>query len=61
MIYLYGYREIQLMAEERRLKAQAKLLAMGKLVPDSFTRSHPAVEADVVEVLFGTHCEQIGA
>jgi hypothetical protein len=59
MLYLYGYQDIKALDEERRARAQARAMARGRVVVDSFCR--PPADAEIVELMFGTHCDQIGA
>jgi hypothetical protein len=59
MIYLYGYRDIERLTEERRKRAMTEFRRR-QPVPQPRLETR---EADVVELVFGTHCDhdQIGA
>lgn len=59
MFYLYGYNDIKRFDEEKRARSLARLSARGGLVSDSYMKPEP--EAEIVEIVFGAHCDRIGA
>ncbi len=59
MFYLYGYQDIKRFDEEKRARSLARLSARGGVVPDSYMKPQP--EAEIVEIVFGTRCDRIGA
>lgn len=63
MIYLTTFDELKRHTEERRNRALAKYESSRRHVNDSYFRPRPDVEADVVEVTFGSACapQSIGA
>jgi len=63
MIYLFGYQDIKRISEERRSRSLARYELRRELPSDSFVRLERATDADIVELVFGTHCdaESIGA
>ena len=53
-MYLHDYRTAKHLNDERVRRS----LARSRKTPiDSYVRSRPEIEADVVEVVFGTCCE----
>ena len=59
MQYLYGYNDIKALDQERRARSLARAALKTGPVLDSYLRPKP--DADVVEIFFGAHCDQIGA
>jgi hypothetical protein len=59
MLYLYGYNDIKAFDQERRARALVRAALKTGPVIDSYVR--PKADAEVVEVFFGAHCDQIGA
>ena len=62
MLYLYGYREIKQLNDERRSRSIAEFRRR-QPVPDPRVADREAPEADVIELVFGTACrpDRIGA
>jgi len=62
MIYLYGYREIKQLSDERRSRSLAEF-SRRQPVPEPRISDRKPPEADVIELVFGTACrpDRIGA
>lgn len=65
MIYLFTYHEVKQAHTERMERSLQRLYRSGQAPIDSFVRPRHEVEieADVIELVFTTHCESepIGA
>ena len=65
MIYLFTYQEIKQAHTERTTRSLQRLHQSGRAPIESFVRPkrETEVEADVIELVFATHCESepIGA
>ena len=62
MLYLYGYREIKQLTDERLSRSLAEL-SRRQAVPEPRLVDRQPPEADVIELVFGTAClpDRIGA